>query len=472
MANVLLINPPWTKKGGNIWKTVSSCWPSQALAIIAAVLEQEGHEVKILDSPAMHVALNDLKQYLKDNYNKFNPDFVGISITTVLFEFGTKATEICKEIWPNCKTVVGGPHPTSEPEETIKIKTIDFVVRDEGEYTFKEIINGEDIKKILGLTYKNNDGKIIHNLVRPFLKRLDELPMPAYHLLPMDKYYPATSTYRKLPAMSLVVSRGCPGKCTFCFQPYGALVRQRSAKKIFEEVKLLHEDFGINEICFYDDNFCTYQENVREFCSLLSNYCKEKNIKIPWGCFSRVDWIQEETIKAMKDSGCHTIMFGVESANEQVLKNIKKNINLDMVIHVNKLIQKHGISTRAAFMFGNPGETKETMRETIEFAIKLDPDVVIFNVLAPNPGTEVYKWAKENGYLKEKKWEDYDLYTPIMTLPTVSPETIQEYYKLGYRKFYLRPSYLFRRLVRLKDPIELKNALGGMRAVFSVITET
>lgn len=469
MARVLLINPPWTKKGGNIWKTVASCWPSQALAVIAAVLEKERHEVKIFDAPAMHIALNDMKEYLTKKYKNFNPDYVGISVSTVLYDFAKITSGICKELWPKTKTIAGGPHPTAEPTTTMKDGAFDYVVRDEGEETFKEIVNNVAKNKILGLTYRDNKQKIKHNSPRPYIKRLDDLPLPAYHLLPMKKYYPAASTYKRLPAMSMVVSRGCPGKCTFCYQPYGAVVRQRSAKKIFEEVKLLHEKFGINEILFYDDNFCTYQENVKEFCRLLIDYTKKKKIKIPWSCFSRVDWIDEETIRLMKKAGCHLIMFGVESANATVLKNIKKNVNLDQVLKVHKLIQKHKIDTRAAFMFGNPGETIKSMKETIEFAIKLNPDVVQFNILAPNPGTEVYTWAKENGYLEEMKWEDYDLYTPVMKLPTVSPEIIQKYYRLGYKKFYMRPKYLLRRAMKFTDPMEIRNAWQGLKALVEVL---
>lgn len=468
MARVLLINPTWTKRGSdNLWTSVEGCWPSPALGIIASILENKGHEIKIFDAPAMHVALDEVEDYLRTNYNDFKPDFIGISITTILSGLAYETTKYCKKVWPKCKVIAGGVHATAEPEETISQPTIDVIVRDEGDFTFAEIIDGKPYKNILGISYKKN-GKQIHTPKRPYIKKLDDLPMPAYHLLPMEKYHPATGTYRKLPAMILITSRGCPGKCTFCYQPYGTMVRQKSAKKIFEEAKLLIEKYGIKELCFYDDNFCTYQENVKELCQLLIDYQKENKIKLSWNCFTRVDWIEEETVKLMKKSGCHCIMFGVESANQKVLENIKKNIDLKMVIEAHKIIKRNGINTRANFMFGNPGETEKTMKQTIKFAIKLDPTIVQFNILAPNPGTEVYKWAKEKGYLEEKHWEDYDLYTPIMRLPTVSPETLKKYYRMGYRKFYFRPKYILKRLIKLYDPIEMKNAFNGLKAVISV----
>ncbi len=469
MVRILLINPPFVRKGGNIWKSVMGVLPPQALAILGALLEQQGHQVKILDAPALQLDLLNFSSYIQDHYDSFDPQFIGITMTTLLAELGYEIAAACKSMWPEVKIVAGGVHPTAEPEDVLSHSAIDYVVRDEGEYAFTELVAGKQPNTILGMSYRDEKKANIHTPQRPWIRKLDDLPLPAYHLLPMDRYKPSVGTYKRLPAISMVVSRGCPGKCTFCYQPYGALVRQRSAIKIFEEVKLLVERYGLREICFYDDNFCTYKENVEAFCNLMITYAQARKKKVYWSCFSRVDWIQESTIKLMKEAGCHRIMFGVESANEAVLRNIKKNINLDQVRKVHALIRQEGIDTHATFMFGNPGETEESIKQTISFALALNPTIAQFNILAPNPGTEVYRWAKEQGYLTSTFWQDYDLYTPILQLPTISSSLLQKYYRKAFKSFYLRPSYILNRIIRfVSDPIEGWYTLQGLRAVMGL----
>lgn len=461
--DTLLINPPWTRKGGNIWKSIASIMPPHGLAVIAACLREAGCHVKILDTHAMKVAMEDLENHLRKNY-KESPKFIGLTGSTLNISYTYETAQICREVYPNAKIVLGGVHATEKPEEAINHNFVDFVIRGEGEFAFVELVSGKKLSEINGLTYKEN-GRIIHNPERELIKDLDVLPMAAYDLLPIDRYFPAVGSYRNLPAISMVTSRGCPGKCTFCYQPFGSLIRQRSPKKIFEEVQYLVKNYGIREICFYDDNFTTLKPRIREFCQMLI----DNKVKITWSCFSRVDWADLNLLKIMKQAGCHQIMYGIESGDQQILDNIGKYTSPDKIRKAIQWTKESKIDVRAAFIFGNPGETEETMKKTIDFAIELDPEVAIFNVVVPNPGTKMYDWAVKNGILKTEEWKEYDLMKPVMTLANLSSEKVQEYYRLAYRKFYMRPSYVLKRILHIRHLSDVRNLLAGFRGILDVV---
>ncbi|MBI3631720.1 MAG: radical SAM protein [Candidatus Staskawiczbacteria bacterium] len=462
MSKVLMINPPWIiGENKNLWKDVASNWTSLGLAYIASVLEKEGHEVYFLDCSAENYTVNESIKALR-NYQ--NLDFICLTATTPLINNALKIADSGKKIFPNAKTIFGGVHPSVMPDEVISNSQVDFVVIDEGEYTVKELIGGANPNRILGLCFKDN-GQIIKNPSRPLIQNLDEIPAPAYHLLPMDKYRPAVGSYKRLPAMSLFATRGCPGRCTFCHRSFRGTVRKRSAQNIIEEIKLLQKDYGIKEISFYDDTFTLFKEMVKEFCEIIE---KEK-IDITWSCFTRVDHINEDLLKMMKKAGCHLILFGVESADENILLNINKRISLEQVDKVVKMSRRIGIETRASFMFGNQGESEETIKKTIEYAIKLDPDEAQFNITTPYPGTELFDWAKERGYIKTFNWDDYSMSNVVLELPGLDQKKLQYYYELAHRKFYFRPKIILRRLLHIRDWNQLKQEIKGGLALFKFI---
>ena len=200
-----------------------------------------------------------------------------------------------------------------------------------------------------------------------------------------------------------------------------------------------------------------FKDVVREFCETI---IREK-IDITWSCFTRVDYVSEELLKLMKQAGCHLILFGVESADEQILKNIKKNISLKQVEEMVKLARKLGIETRASFMFGNQGETEETVKKTIDFAVKLDPDEVQFNIATAYPGTELFNWAKEQGYIKTFNWDDYNMSNVVLELPGLERNKLQHYYKLAHRRFYFRPKIILRRLLHIRSWAQLMQEVKG-----------
>lgn len=455
---VLLIDPPWIiEDEKNLWKNIGSCFPSLGLAYIASFLEREKIEVRILDCTAEKISVNKVEEKLA-SFSK--PDFVGITATTPLFPNGLMIARIIRKIFPRAKIVFGGVHPSVLPDEVLGFSEVDFVVRGEGEITVKELVSGKMPNEILGLSWKK-DGKIIHNPPRPLIKTLDDIPMPAYHLLPMSKYHPAIGAYKRLPAMSIFASRGCPGRCTFCYRIFYGKTRCRSAKSIIEEIKILQSNYGIKEIAFYDDTFTMCKKTVLEFCEMII----DKNIDITWSCFTRADRIDAYLLKSMKKAGCHLILFGVESADETILKNINKRLSLEKVRQVVKDCRDIGIETRASYMIGNPGETKETIKKTIDFSIALDTDEVQFNITTAYPGTELFEWADKNGYLTTKDWSLYNMSFSNIALPTVSPDLLRKYYRVAHIRFYMRPKIVLRRLFKIRNIPQLTQEIKGFFAI-------
>ncbi len=455
---ILLINPPWViRNQKNVWRNVASVMPPLGVAWLAAVLEKDGHDVSILDANAMQFGLDDVGVWIRE-HGRF--DLIGLTATTPLIGNALDIARSIKAEWPETIVVLGGVHPTVLPEEVLGESAVDLVVRGEGEVTLSEIAAKKPWDSIDGLSYRR-DGKIVHNKERELIRDLDSLPFPAYHLLPMDRYRPAAGAAKRTPATSVLGTRGCPGRCTFCYRIFGDRLRVRSGEKVAEEVQLLQEQYGIKEICFYDDTFTAVKPAVQAFCRSV----KERKLDLTWSCFSRVDTFHEETFRMMKNAGCHQVMIGVESASPCILKNINKKIDIEKVEHIVRSIQKIGLELRAAFMLGNPGETEETMEENIQFALRLNPDLAQFNITTPFPGTDMYRWADENDYLLTRDWDDYDLSRPVMKLPTVSPETVQRYYDVAHKRFFLRPKFILKRLWNLRSKTAIVSAVKGLRMI-------
>jgi radical SAM superfamily enzyme YgiQ (UPF0313 family) len=443
---------------GNIWKKISGAMPPLGLAYIASYLEKNNIKVRIIDAIAEKLDLAALLETVADI-----PRFIGITATTMTVKSALENAASCRIKFPQAIIVLGGVHPTLMPEDVLVNTQVDFIIRGEGEESFLKLINGMDKDNIPGLSYRK-DGKYVHNPYGELIKDLDTLPFPAYHLLPIANYKAALGSYKRLPVISMISTRGCPGKCTFCLGSYlGGHVRMHSVRYLIDEIKMLQRDFGIKEISFYDDTFTTYKHKVQEFCRQII----EEKIDLTWVCFARVDFIDGETLMLMKKAGCHQIMYGIESGNEQILKNIKKMTSMDKAKEMVALTKKIGIECRTAFMLGNPGETEETMQQTLDFAKKLDPDIALFNITTPYPGTEMYAWADKNNYLKTKDWSLYDLSNAVMELPSVSSKKVEEFYKKAHKEFYGRPIYLIRKLFKIRSFSELKTAIKGALAVFN-----
>ena len=452
---VCLINPPWEVKKGSIWSQVRSSMPALGLLYIAAYLESKGIECDVLDFQATLASQEEIEATIKIG----NYDFYGITATTPLAHNAYRISKFIKREKTGAKVVLGGVHPTALPEESFVEGDADYVVRGEGEEIFYRLISGENAAFIDGISYVK-DGKVMHVGSAGIVHDLDSLPYPAFHKVDLSLYKPAVGGYKRTPAINMTATRGCPGKCTFC-NSAAIKLRKRSAQHIFGEMEMLVREYGIKEICFYDDTFTVYPENIKQLCALIV----ENGLDITWSCFARTDCVNDEMLEQMKRAGCHQVMYGIESASPQILINIKKPIQKEKNVIAVALARKHGITSRCTFMLGNPGETPETIDETIDFALELDPDIALFNITVPYPGTEMFDWADKNGYLLTKDWREYDLSVPVMSLPDAPVKTLQLKYKEAFRRFYFRPIYVLRQVKRLLSISELRILLEGIKSL-------
>jgi len=460
--DVLLINPPQIFRPGNIWGKIRGCTPPLGLALLAAILEHSGHRVSILDGNAEMLGDDDLLRRLEGiKAVSGTPGWVGITSSTNTFPAAVRVSGFVREIFPDAKIVFGGVHVTVFPEEALAAPTVDFVVRGEGEATLQSLLRDEPPETISGLSFRGVD-RIIHTPDRESFTDLGTLPLPAYHLLPVHLYRPALGSYRRLPAIGIVISRGCPGRCTFCYGHHlGRVTRYRPVASVVDEILLLQKNWGIREVSFYDDTFTARPGYVVELCEAIL----AAKIDLTWSCFSRVDFVTEELLRLMKRSGCHQICYGIESGNEEILRAIHKRISLAKARQALVWARRAGIETRTTFMLGSPGETMRTLEQTLRLALELDPDIALFNITTPYPGTEMYAWADEHGYLTTKAWERYDLSRPVMRLPSLSEEELLRFYRDCYRRFYRRGGYLLRRLLRVRTLDDLRVSWKAVRSV-------
>jgi anaerobic magnesium-protoporphyrin IX monomethyl ester cyclase len=448
---VTLVNPP--TKG---WSVSKAKTVPLGLAYIASYLEKAGCKVRIID---LNISGN---KKLEEN-----SDIVGITATTpVIYE----ALEVAKQAkGRGAITVLGGPHPTSLPDESLNSPFVDYVVRGEGESAMKELCDaiaiGRDIKDVKGISYKKN-GHIIHNPLRPYIHDLDELPFPAYHLFPpLNKYTnPSPLLGTESPSASMVTSRGCPYNCIFCYKgTYGRKWRARSPKNVLAEWEYLVKELGVKEICIEDDAFNINIQRSIEICQLII----DKNLIIPWSTPSgiRANLVNKNLLTKMKESGCYRVAFGVEVGTQEMLKRIDKGLTLEQIRNAFRLCAEVGLETVAFFMMGNPGDTEESMEATIKFAKELNPDYAQFNSTTPYPGTRLFDLIKKDGKLLVTDWSSYSVHTKtgFFEYGKINQELIQKMVKRAYRSFYLRPQYVARMIGKKKTWENLPNiATAGL----------
>ena len=457
---IFLINPSHGEVYG---KLTPPDHPHLGLAYVAAVLEAEKHAVRIIDIDAEAVTDNNLGKIIEVE----KPDLVGITATTPVFYSALRIAEIVKKN-SSAHTVIGGIHATLMPVECAENSFIDFVVVGEGEKTIVELLNAiqdkSDFSTIKGLVYKSGKD-IIQNEFREPIQDLDAIPFPARHLFKNQKYtYPDALRY---PASPIITSRGCPGNCTFCTAKFmhGRRFRNRSAENILDEVDLLIREYGAREIHIWDDNFITNRNRVFAFRDGIIS----RNIKVlfsfPNGI--RADFINRDILKALKDFGTYSVAIGVESGNQNILDMIQKGIKLEQIENAFKLAKEMKLETWGFFLIGLPGEDKNTINDTINFAIKLDPDIAKFHVLKPFPKSIVYEQLKSQGLIIDENYIHYGIHTkPVHRLPSVTQDELMELQKNAYRRFYMRPSKIFKEIARLKTWNRVKLNLSTGTSVF------
>ncbi|MDP8252869.1 MAG: radical SAM protein [Candidatus Kaelpia aquatica] len=451
---VLLINP--FIKGRIVYGCLAPFSPSLpplGLCYLASFLEKNGYSVKILD-------LNILSNInIINSINLFDPDIVGVTSTTAAFNSAKKLLQTIKSSFPGKITVLGGPHISVLPSETMaECPDIDIGVIGEGEITFCELSNAISNKHDLGLCkgiiFRKNNTTVRTDSM-PLIDNLDTLPLPARHLLSNFNKYHHHFLRGGRKTSSIITSRGCPYACTFCDQTvFGRKVRGHSPDYICEEIKMLKRDFNIDFISFEDDSFNYSSKRLRIICQEII----KENLNISWGCSMRIDTIDKEDVQLMKRAGCDRIYIGIETLNNRIRKLMNKQMEDSLLMEKIKIVRNFDIKINASFMIGLPSETKKEIAETIDRAIRLPVDGEIFCLYTPYPGTQLRKLAKENGVVSSD-WNAYSnhLSTNAFHPNSIDVKTLNKLLFSAYKKFYfsfkfLRKNYynthIFKQLIK------------------------
>jgi len=475
---VMILNPPSRYSRNVVRDLFYGCWckgkriasaefPPTSLLYVASVIENEGYDISFLDAQAERKNIEEVKKDISND----QPDIIIIPTSTMSF---VEDTLTLKELKEECGaiTMAFGSHVTFMPRESLQNDGIDFIVMREPEYIIRDFVNayanGENYKAINGLGYREN-GKIVINPPYPFIENLDEMPFPNRKYISKFVYF--NPLVKKLPWTTALTSRGCPGRCNFCSSPsfYGKKLRMRSPENVVAELEQIKE-MGYREVFFRDETFTANRKRVLKICDLIL----EKELDLSWICNARVGTLNKEIMIKMKKAGCHLIKFGVESGVQSILDNINKGIDVNMTRKTFQWANEIGMETHAHVMLGCIGETKETINKTIEFVKEINPTTATFGAFTPYPGTEVFEMVKkrvpeisDGSACDLSKLHTKGFYNYIFC--NLSDEEIGRAIRKAYKNFYLRPSYIFRRLKMVKSLDEFRRVVS---AGFNILSFT
>lgn len=438
------------------------------LLYLASSIRADGYPVKIIDAEILGLNTKAATEKILAE----EPGMVGFTAVTVSVDNAAAVAEEIKKTNPNIITVIGGHHLTTAPEETLKrFPQFDIGVIGEGEKTILELatvvkdfgFDKEKLKSVNGLIFREDNGeKFFKTSPRARNRDLDALPKPAFDLLPnLSDYSPPVHTVKKFPACNLVTSRGCPGQCTFCTRSvYGNSLSAHSAEYMMDLIEELYYKYGVREVQFRDDNFTVFKPRLFKFCELM----KKKKLDLVWTALARVDMVQPEMLKAMKEAGCWQVWYGVESGNNEILKIIKKNTTKDQIRNAVNWTKQAGMGVGAFFIMGHPGETKETLEETIDFALSLKIDEFHCTLMTPMPGSEIYRnWHKYGTF--DNDWKKLSNWKPVFVPFGLTKEELEKYNQKFFRKFYFRPRIVLGYIKRIRSPKHFVVYLSGFMAL-------
>lgn len=426
-----------------------SSMPALGLLYLAAFLRKEGFRPYVVEASALGLSLGETLKVI----DEISPRYVGITSTTLTILRAGELAEGIKASNPDVKVIVGGPHVTAVPQETMeRFRAFDLGVLGEGERTLAELIGalegGGSLEDVDGIAFREGGG-IRRTPPRKFIEDLDICPFPAWDLLPgfPVAYRPPPFKVMRLPAVSLVTSRGCPYGCTFCdTSVFGRRTRAHSADYVLEMVGELYRRYGVREVVFEDDTFLLSKDRVLRICEGLLR----KGMKLSWSCNTRADLVDREVLREMKRAGCWRISFGIESGDQRTLDAEMKGLKLEQVERAVRLTVEAGISAKGFFMVGHPGETGDTLKRTLEFAKKLPLSDITVTALTPLPGSRLHGLAHRYGRF-EDDWAKMNLLDVVFVPEGLTERRIVRFRRRMLREFYLRPrvvgSYL-RRLLR------------------------
>jgi radical SAM superfamily enzyme YgiQ (UPF0313 family) len=459
---ISLVNPPYLKNYGRLNVGRNFNFP-MGLGYVAACLEQAGHAVEIIEPEILGMTDREIG----DHFREYRPDLVGFTCTTSTVNSCSKISEIAKATC-NCKTLIGGVHASALPEVTMRqFPTFDFLSYGEGEYMTVELVDrmetaAPDYSGVLGLAYREGSDVVL-NAPRPAITEMDSIPLPARHLVDLHQYRPQPLFYKGLPYATINTSRGCPAKCTFCasFNSLGYRLRPHSSDYVVEEIDILVNKYGMRHLHFVDDTFTMNKKRAADICEKILN----RDYRIIWHCFARVNTVDEELLRLMKQAGCFSILFGIETGDMEIMKNIKKGITLDQARETLAICNRLGLKTECGFMFGNRGDTRETIEKTLKFAIELKPTIASFNIMVPFPGTEDYKDTYGDNH--PDNWDDFICKgtTTLSQVEGLTSRQLKSFQTYAFWTFYLRPSQIH---ALLRQTSNAKEVFGYMRGALGL----
>ncbi|MDP2905308.1 MAG: radical SAM protein [Candidatus Omnitrophota bacterium] len=438
--------------------------PNLGLGYLASALKKDGHDVEIIDAARTRINFDGFRRYIRDNAF----DMIGFQLYTYQLNSVKTLASIVKEVSPRTIVVVGGPHPSCEPEHTLNyLSSVDFAVMREGERAVSKLMglsgderrSGDSLSKIENLAFRGQNGVKTNGL---YLEEdLDSIPFPEWGLIDPNIYpnSPHGTFTRNLPAAPILLTRGCPFDCDFCggSSIMGKRIRRRGIPNIMEEIKLLCGRFGVRELHIEDDNFSLKKEFVLEFCTALL----KSGLNVSWACPNgiRLDTLDKEAVVSMERSGCYSFGVGIESGDDSVLKKIGKNLTTAQVREKIAMVKKNtSIKITGFFLIGHPAEGAAEIEKTIRFSKSLPIDKAAFCTLIPLPGTRVFQgWLKAKGItLGQINWDTYFGYSYKSGVSAIDENTLKKLHRRAIISFYLRPRIIFGLISEIKTFEQVK----------------
>ncbi len=469
---IFLLNPPFLKRFSRsqrspaVTKSGTIYFPMW-LAYATGVLENSGFEVDLVDAPADNYSIDDILSRVKG----FHPKLIVIDTSTPSIYNDIEFAARIKGVLPDSFIVLVGTHVSALPGDTLALnQNIDAIACGEYDYTLRELAlslqEGKDLSLVQGLTYRAGN-RNNHNPDRPFIEDLDSIPFVSRvykKYLNIENYFNPNALY---PMVTITTSRGCPFRCIFCVYPQtmmGHRMRLRSVKNVVDEIEYIASSFpGVKAIFFEDDTFTA----IKKRCIEISSEILKRGIRISWTVNARAD-LDYETMKIIKEAGCRCMCVGFESGSQILLNNIKKRVSVEKMKQFMDDARKAGILIHGCFMVGHPGETKETMKQTLELAKRLNPDTVQFYPIMVYPGTEAYNWYRERGLFITNdfsKWLTPEgLHNTVIRTEELSSDDLVRFCDHARRAFYLRPRYLLYKCRQMiTHPREIKRTAKSLK---------
>ncbi|MGZ7208883.1 MAG: B12-binding domain-containing radical SAM protein [Methanobacterium sp.] len=434
--DVMLINPYDENALKNALGFIT---PPMNLMYLASSLEKASYSVKIIDDDLIQMGYEKVSMLAE----KLNPQIVAVTATTSTIKSALKYVELVKNILSDSLTVIGGPHTTFMPFETLKSsEALDVVVMGEGEETIVDLANhateNKELGEVSGIVYRDlKSGNLKATPNRPLIKDLDSLPFPARHLVPFESYGAS-----KEQTGGIITSRGCVYSCNYCSSSLimGKKFRSRSPDNVVDEIEELIDKYQIRDIGFMDDTFMLNKRRAND----IADEIKARGLDLSFVASSRVDRVDQSLLQNLKSSGMKTIYYGVESGSQRILDLMKKNITLKNAENAVKSAKNVGLEVLTSFILGYPGETEEDMNKTIDFSTKLDPDYCQYSILTPFPGTPIYNELLEKDLIDNNDWDEYNVLKPVLKYDEMglNKSMVERKLTMAYLKFYARPKYL------------------------------